>query len=97
MRFNWRQLSPFWFLLFPVNKVALTLLRKLMIIFNFKAFLKAYQVNGAHATALLPEAWVAWLVFGITFFLFMRFTVDVIGQITECLNINCLSIKKKAT
>ena len=45
----------------------------------------------------LPESWVAAIVFIATFTLFMRFTVDTIGQITTYLNINCLTIKKKET
>lgn len=44
---------------------------------------------------LLPESWIAAIVFIATFSLFMRFTVDTIGQITSYLDINCLTLKKK--
>lgn len=97
MKFNWRQLNPFWFLLFPANKFVLTLIRKALTSLNLSAAaLRSFQVVGANPSDLVPETWVAWAVFAITFFLFMRFTVDVIAQITECLGINCLTIKKKA-
>ena len=97
MKFNWRQLNPFWFLLFPANKFVLTLIRKALTSLNLPAAaLRSFQVAGANSSDLVPETWVAWAVFAITFFLFMRFTVDVIAQITECLGINCLTIKKKA-
>ena len=43
----------------------------------------------------IPEWQIAAAVFAITFFLFMQFVVEVIGQITSYLNINCLTIKKR--
>lgn len=59
------------------------------------ASLKAYQVQGATNNDLLPESWVAGIVFSATFFLFMKFTIETIDQITSFLGINCLTIKKK--
>jgi hypothetical protein len=57
--------------------------------------LKALQVEGAAKNDILPESWVAGIVFSVTFFLFMKFTIDTINQITSFLGINCLTIKKK--
>jgi hypothetical protein len=85
MKFNWRQFNPLWFTLFLFNKVALTFLPK------------SLQQPGAIGNDMMPESWVAAIVFIATFSLFMRFTVDTIGQITTYLNINCLTIKKKET
>jgi hypothetical protein len=44
---------------------------------------------------MLPESWIAGMVFTATFILFMKFTVETIEQITSFLGINCLTIKKK--
>jgi hypothetical protein len=83
MKFDWRQFNPLWFSLFLINKVLLTVLPK------------SLQQPGARGNDFMPESWVAATVFIATFTLFMRFTVDTIGQITTYLNINCLTIKKK--
>jgi hypothetical protein len=68
MTFNWRQLNPLWFSLFPIN----TFLGR-----------------------PLPEEYIAGIVFTATLALFMRFTFEVIGQITGHLGIYCLTIKPK--
>lgn len=85
MKFNWKQYNPLWFSLFLLNKLALSVLPR------------SLQQQGSIGNDLLPESWVAAIVFIATFTLFMRFTVDTIGQITTYLNINCLTIKKKET
>jgi hypothetical protein len=51
--------------------------------------------KGALHHDFVPESWIAAIVFIATFSLFMKFTIETIGQITSYLNINCLTIKKK--
>lgn len=97
MIFDWRQLNPLWFLLFIVNKVVIPMIRKTcgVLISFFIAALRSLQVEGALKNDLLPESWVAGIVFFATLTLFMKFTVETIHQITSFLGINCLTIKKK--
>lgn len=85
MIFDWRQLNPLWFLLFIANKALIPIIPAL----------KSLQVEGANKNDILPESWVAGIVFSVTFFLFMKFTIETINQITSFLGINCLTIKKK--
>lgn len=59
--------------------------------------MKSAQVSGAVNSNLVPESWIAGIVFLATFILFIKFTVETIGQITSYLGINCLTIKKKET
>jgi hypothetical protein len=51
--------------------------------------------KGAVGKDLVPEEWVAGVVFTLTLIVFSRFVLGVIGQITQYLDINCLTIKKK--
>jgi hypothetical protein len=95
MIFDWRQLNPLWFLLFIVNKALIPIIRKHIKSNSNLAALKSLQVEGAAKNDILPESWVAGIVFSVTFFLFMKFTIDTINQITSFLGINCLTIKKK--
>lgn len=85
MKFNWRQKTPFFFLLFIANKAAIPLL----------PFLKAFQSKQAINNDLFPESSVALAIFLITLALFLKFTVETIGQITSYLGIYCLTIKTK--
>jgi hypothetical protein len=57
--------------------------------------LKSLQVEGALKNDLVPESWVAGIIFFATFTLFLKFTVETIHQITTFLGINCLTINKK--
>lgn len=60
--------------------------------------MKSAQVSGAvNSNLVVPESWIAGIVFLATFILFIKFTVETIGQITSYLGINCLTIKKKET
>jgi hypothetical protein len=95
MIFDWRQLNPLWFLLFIFNKALIPIIRNYFQSNSNLAALKALQVEGAAKNDILPESWVAGIVFSVTFFLFMKFTIDTINQITSFLGINCLTIKKK--
>ena len=96
MIFDWRQLNPLWFLLFIANKALIPIIRNLYFQSHIiVAALKSLQVEGANKNDILPESWVAGIVFSVTFFLFMKFTIDTINQITSFLGINCLTIKKK--
>jgi hypothetical protein len=49
-----------------------------MSVYILLAALKAFQVEGAGENDLLPESWVAGIVFSATFILFMKFTVETI-------------------
>lgn len=99
MRFNWRQKNPLWFLLFIINKIAIPILRRSLLnnLFIYTAFLKTFQIKGSNASDLLPEMWMAVIIFGATLTLFLKFTVETIQQITTYLGIYCLTIKPKDT
>lgn len=59
--------------------------------------MKTFQVKGSNASDLLPEMWVAVIIFSATLILFLKFTVETIQQITSYLGIYCLTIKPKET
>ena len=59
--------------------------------------MRTFQLKGSHGSDLLPESWVAVIIFSATLILFIKFTVETIGQITSYLGIYCLTIKTKET
>lgn len=78
--------SFFWFLLFPLNRlISIALLEKDI----------SYQNLVTETNLFIKEDYVALAIFVINLTWYMTFVVCTIGQITELLDINCLSIKKK--
>jgi len=56
------------------------------------AFLKQHKLDTT-GDNLIPETWVASIIFVLTLFTFSRFVLGVVDQITKRLDIYCLTIK----
>lgn len=83
-------------LAFLVNKYALYIFRMFLACLTFcAASLSKHRFEGTGEFEFLPEWWVASAIFIVTFTWYIHYIVTVINQITEFLDIYCLTIKRR--